>query len=65
MAGWTDLGAGIHVRQSTRYAMNSVLALHPEHALVVDPGILPSEIADLRAAMDAASPAAVTLVFTH
>jgi glyoxylase-like metal-dependent hydrolase (beta-lactamase superfamily II) len=45
--------------------MNSVLLLEREHAVVVDPGVLPSELDDLERAVDTANPAAVTLVFTH
>ncbi len=65
MAGWTDLGNGIRVRQSRRYAMNSVLLLHAEHTVIVDPGILPSEIDDLAQSVREVAPVAVTLVFTH
>jgi glyoxylase-like metal-dependent hydrolase (beta-lactamase superfamily II) len=65
MAAWTDLGGGIQVRQSARYAMNSVLALDPEHALVIDPGILPSELDEIRDVVAAAGPRQITLVFTH
>jgi len=62
---WTDLGSGIRVRQSAAFQMNSVLLLDREHAIVVDPGILPDELDDLAHAVASASPAAVTLVFTH
>jgi len=62
---WTDLGSGIRVRQSAAFQMNSVLLLDREHVVVVDPGILPSEVDDLARAVESAKPAAVTLVFTH
>ena len=62
---WTDLGGGIRVRRSVAYAMNSVLLLDPEHTIVVDPGVLPSELDDLKRAVDDAGPAKVTLFFTH
>lgn len=62
---WTDLGGGIRVRQSVAYAMNSVLLLDPEHAIVVDPGVLPSELDDLKRAVDEAGPEQVTLFLTH
>jgi hydroxyacylglutathione hydrolase len=65
MAGWTDLDHGIRVRQSQRYSMNSVLLLNAEHTVIVDPGILPSEIDDLAKAVREVGPAAVTLIFTH
>jgi glyoxylase-like metal-dependent hydrolase (beta-lactamase superfamily II) len=64
-SAWTDLGGGIRVRQSRAYAMNSVLLLHPEQAIVVDPGVLPSELDDLKRAVDAARPAQVALFLTH
>jgi glyoxylase-like metal-dependent hydrolase (beta-lactamase superfamily II) len=64
-SAWTDLGGGIHVRRSVAYAMNSVLLLHPEHAIVVDPGVLPSELDDLKRAVDEIRPAQVTLFLTH
>jgi glyoxylase-like metal-dependent hydrolase (beta-lactamase superfamily II) len=62
---WTDLGSGIRVRKSAAFEMNSVLLLDREHVVVVDPGILATELDDLARAVDSASPAAVTLVFTH
>ena len=64
-AAWTDLGDGIRVRQSVAFAMNSVLLLDPEHTVVVDPGVLPSELDDLARVVGAADPAAITLFFTH
>ncbi len=62
---WTDIGDGVLVRQSVRYAMNSVVLLDEEHTLLVDPGILPSEIDDIAAVVEAANPAAITIIFTH
>ncbi|HTK30924.1 MAG TPA: MBL fold metallo-hydrolase [Candidatus Saccharimonadaceae bacterium] len=62
---WTDLGGGIHVRQSRAFLMNSVALLDREHTVLVDPGVLPSELDDLAAKVAAAQPRAVTLVFTH
>ena len=62
---WTDLGGGVRVRRSARYAMNSAVLVHAEHTVIVDPGILPSEIDDIAARTSALKPAAVTLVFTH
>jgi glyoxylase-like metal-dependent hydrolase (beta-lactamase superfamily II) len=53
------------VRQSRAFWMNSVLLLDPEHAVVVDPGVLPSELEDLVRASRVAEPEGVTLVFTH
>jgi hydroxyacylglutathione hydrolase len=62
---WTDLGGGIQVRQSAAYAMNSVLLLDREHTVLVDPGVLPSELDDMKRAVDEARPAQVTLFLTH
>jgi hydroxyacylglutathione hydrolase len=63
MSAWTDLGGGVRVRQSRAYAMNSVLLLEPAHAVLVDPGVLPSELDDLAATTREAT--GVSLVFTH
>ena len=65
MSAWSDLGGGVRVRQSRAFQMNSVLLLHAEHAVAIDPGVLPSELDDLAARVRAAAPAATTLVFTH
>jgi len=65
MPPWTDLDAGIRVRQSRAYAMNSTLLLDPEHAVLVDPGVLPSELDDIAGTLRDAAPRGVTLVFTH
>jgi len=64
-SAWTDLSGGVRVRQSRAYAMNSTLLLHPEHAIVVDPGVLPSELDDLKRAVDETRPEQVTLFLTH
>jgi len=62
---WTDLGDGIMVRQSRAFAMNSTLLLAPEHTIVVDPGVLPSEMDDLAGLVREAEPRQLTLFFTH
>jgi glyoxylase-like metal-dependent hydrolase (beta-lactamase superfamily II) len=64
-SAWTDLGGGIRVRRSAAYAMNSVLLLDREHTVIVDPGVLPSELDDMKRAVDEAAPEQVTLFFTH
>lgn len=64
-AGWSDLGDGIRVRRSRVYAMNSVLLVEDDHALVVDPGVLPSELDDLAAAVRGHTSHEPTLFFTH
>jgi hydroxyacylglutathione hydrolase len=65
MTPWTDLGGGVLVRQSRLFWMNSVLLLDHEHAVLVDPGVLPSELDDLATAVRATGPRAVSIVFTH
>jgi glyoxylase-like metal-dependent hydrolase (beta-lactamase superfamily II) len=64
-AAWSDLGDGIRVRRSAALAMNSVLLLDPQHTVIVDPGVLPSELDDLAREVTAAAPKATTLFFTH
>ncbi len=64
-ATWTDLGEGILVRQSRAFWMNSVVLLDPEHTVIVDPGVLPSELDDLARVVREAAPEALTLFFTH
>jgi hydroxyacylglutathione hydrolase len=62
---WTEAGAGIRVRQSKAYAMNSVVLADPEHTLIVDPGVLPSELDDLARAAPESGAETLTLIFTH
>jgi hydroxyacylglutathione hydrolase len=64
-AAWTDLGDGIHVRQSRAFAMNSVLLLDSEHTVLVDPGVLPSELDEIARAAREPEPLALTVFFTH
>ena len=62
MSTWTDLGDGVRIRRSRVFAMNSVLLRSGRHAVLVDPGVLPSDLDDLAVA---ARDAEVVLVFTH
>ena len=62
---WTDLGDGILVRQSKAFAMNSVVLASAEHTIVVDPGVLPSEMDDIAELVREAEPKALALFFTH
>jgi hydroxyacylglutathione hydrolase len=64
-ASWTDLEGGVLVRQSVAFQMNSIALLHPEHAVLVDPGVLASELDDFAARVAETRPAKVTLVLTH
>lgn len=47
MSAWRDLGEGAWVRQSRVVAMNSVVVAHDGWAVVVDPGVLPSELTEI------------------
>ena len=62
---WTDLGGGVLVRQSAAFQMNSIVLLHAEHAILVDPGVLASELDDIAARVAAARPSKTTLLLTH
>ena len=65
MSPWTDVAHDIRVRESRAYRMNTALLLDPAHAVLVDPGVLPSELDAIAVAVRTAAPRAVTLVFTH
>jgi glyoxylase-like metal-dependent hydrolase (beta-lactamase superfamily II) len=67
VSAWQDLGLGLRVRQSRLYAMNSAVLTAGDWALVVDPGVLPSELDDLAAQVAAQAPRfeRVALVYTH
>ena len=64
-SSWTDLGAGVRVRQSRAFMMNSGLLLDRDHAVVIDPGVLPSELDELAAAARDAGAAHASLFLTH
>jgi hydroxyacylglutathione hydrolase len=66
-APWTDLGDGAHVRRSRAYEMNSVVLARDGHAVVIDPGVLPSEIAEIAEFTAGRAPrfANVALLLTH
>ncbi len=67
MTAWTDLGDGVLVRQSRAYWMNSAVLVRDGHAVVVDPGVLPSEMRELaaRTAEHAKRGQDAALVLTH
>ena len=67
MSAWNVLAEGVRVRTSRCYAMNSLLLTRDDHALLVDPGVLPSELNDMAAAVQADVPRLdrVALAFTH
>jgi hydroxyacylglutathione hydrolase len=65
MEAWTELGDGIHIRQSRVYRMNSAALIAENHAVLIDPGVLPSELDDLRDFVARSRAAHVTLVITH
>src|SRR5215471_7184461 len=62
---WSELGGGGLVRQSAAFQMNSIVLLHPEHTVLVDPGVLPTELDDIAARVAAVRPAKLTLLLTH
>jgi len=64
-AVWTDVTAGVRVRQSRAFMMNSAVLADREHTIVVDPGVLPSELDDLAATVTKLAPQRVTLFLTH
>jgi glyoxylase-like metal-dependent hydrolase (beta-lactamase superfamily II) len=45
--------------------MNSVVLADPEHTVIVDPGVLPSELDDLAGVVRAIETEVITLFFTH
>jgi glyoxylase-like metal-dependent hydrolase (beta-lactamase superfamily II) len=67
VSAWTELAPQVLVRQSRAYRMNSAVLLRDGHALVFDPGVLPSEMADIaaRVAASASRFEQVAVVFTH
>ena len=65
MPAWTELSSVIRVRQSRAFRMNTTVMLDPEHAVLVDPGVLPSELDELAATVARERVAHVTLCFTH
>src|SRR5262249_54983794 len=67
VSAWKDVADGIRVRTSRLYAMNSLVATAGDHALLVDPGVLPSEIDDIAAEVRKTAPRLdhVSLAFTH
>jgi glyoxylase-like metal-dependent hydrolase (beta-lactamase superfamily II) len=61
---WTDLGSGVRVRQSRLYAMNSGLLEKEDHVVLIDPGVLRSELDDIASRVPRPV-ASVTILFTH
>jgi len=62
---WTDLGGGVLARRSRAYRMNSLLLLDEGHTVLVDPGVLPSELDDLAAVVAEVGSAELTLILSH
>ena len=67
MSSWTDVGHDAHVRTSRAFAMNSVVLFEGDRAVVVDPGVLPSEMTEIADRISERAPRFenVTLAFTH
>jgi hydroxyacylglutathione hydrolase len=55
----------VRVRQSRAFWMNSLLLLDSGHTVIVDPGVLPSELDDIATVTRGVRPAKVTLLFSH
>jgi glyoxylase-like metal-dependent hydrolase (beta-lactamase superfamily II) len=64
-AAWTVLFESVHVRQSRAFWMNSTVLLDSEHTLLVDPGVLPSELDEIARLVNQAEPERITLILTH
>ena len=62
---WTVVAENVHVRQSRAYWMNSTVLLDSEHTILVDPGVLPSELDEIAQLVNQAEPEKVSLFFTH
>ena len=64
---WSEVAAGVRVHTSRCYAMNSLVAESDGHALVVDAGVLPSELDDIASVVRGITPRfeRVSLAFTH
>ena len=60
---WLQAAPGVEVRRSSAYAMNSVVVRCEGGALLVDPGVFPLEIEDIRHAVEDAGE--IALFFTH
>lgn len=67
MSAWTDLGEGASVRRSRVVDMNSVVLERDAWAVVVDPGVLPSEMAEIASRVAERAPRFdhVALALTH
>lgn len=64
---WTDHGDGIWVRQSHAYQTNTTVLVDDGWALLVDPGVLPSDLDDVANFVKQHAPRfeQVSIVFTH
>jgi hydroxyacylglutathione hydrolase len=65
LSAWTVADENVHVRQSRAFWMNSTVLLDSEHTVVVDPGVLPSELDEIAQLVNQAEPEQVSLIFTH
>ena len=62
---WTAVAENVHVRQSRAFWMNSTVLLDSEHTILVDPGVLPSELDEIAQLVNQAEPEKISLLFTH
>lgn len=66
-SAWTDLGEGAWVRRSRAYQMNTTVLVQDGWALLIDPGVLPSELEDVARFVAERAPRfeQVAIAFTH
>src|SRR5262249_894636 len=67
VTAWCEPAAGVRVRTGRCMAMNSTRLVAAGHALLVDAGVVPSELDDIAAVVAAEAPRfeRVALAFTH
>jgi len=67
VSGWSEVSPGASVRTSRCEAMNSLVLVQDGHALLVDPGVLPSELDEIATRVAAAAPRfeRVAVAFSH
>ncbi len=67
MSAWTDLGQGVWVRRSQVVDMNSLVLEQGDWSVIVDPGVLPSELDDISRRVARSTPRfdRVVLALTH
>ena len=62
---WSEIAPSVRVRQSAAYRMNSVVITCEGGTLLVDPGVYPSELDDIAAAVEGESEVVLFLTHSH